>query len=202
MNTNIVENSIPEKKEPITSDPPIPSILATPKTDVKPINNPFLWGTIKNNQNVFLSNILIYIKNGEGKTLIYAVNDTHADLIVKILKEIFEPCGVDNDAIMKITGSVGGGNKKKVLEAIKRFKNEKLPNIVVTVDLLTTGIDIPKICNLVFIRRVKSRILYEQMIGRATRLCEEINKTHFKIYDCVGFKFICEFDCLPTLFRL
>ncbi len=122
----------------------------------------------------------------QGKTLIYAVNDDHADLIVKILKEIYAETGVDNDAIMKITGSVGGGNKKKVKDAIKRFKNERFPSVAVTVDLLTTGIDVPAITTLVFMRRVKSRILFEQMMGRATRLCPEIHKTHFEIYDPVG----------------
>ena len=121
-----------------------------------------------------------------GKTLIFAANDEHADLIVTKLKEIYSDTGVDNDAIMKITGSVGGGNPDKVSEAIKRFANEKYPSIVVTVDLLTTGIDIHEICNLVFMRRVKSRILFEQMLGRATRLCPEIKKTHFEIYDAVG----------------
>lgn len=124
--------------------------------------------------------------DGEGKTLIFAVDDTHANLIVKILKEIYENYGVDSEAVMKITGSVGGGNKKKVMEAIKRFKNEKYPNIVVTVDLLTTGIDVPEINTLVFMRRVKSRILFEQMLGRATRLCPAIGKSHFEIYDPVG----------------
>lgn len=122
----------------------------------------------------------------QGKTLIFAVNDDHADLIVKILKEIYTAMGVDNDAIMKITGSVGGGNKKKVKDAIKRFKNERFPSVVVTVDLLTTGIDVPAITTLVFMRRVKSRILFEQMMGRATRRCPEIHKTHFEIYDPVG----------------
>ena len=122
----------------------------------------------------------------QGKTLIYAVDDQHADLIVKILKEIYAETGVDNDAIMKITGSVGGGNKKKVQEVIKRFKNERYPSIAVTVDLLTTGIDVPEITTLVFMRRVRSRILFEQMLGRATRLCSEIHKTHFEIYDPVG----------------
>lgn len=124
--------------------------------------------------------------DGQGKTLIYAVDDNHADLIVKILKEIYAEGGVDNDTVMKITGSVAGGNKKKISEAIKRFKNESLPKIVVTVDLLTTGIDVPEITTLVFMRRIKSRILFEQMLGRATRLCSAIGKTHFEIYDPVG----------------
>ena len=122
----------------------------------------------------------------QGKTLIYAVDDPHADMIVSILKEIYSRTGVSNDAIMKITGSVGGGNRKKVQEAIKRFKNEDFPSIAVTVDLLTTGIDVPEITTLVFMRRVKSRILFEQMMGRATRLCPEIHKTNFEIYDPVG----------------
>lgn len=123
---------------------------------------------------------------GKEKTLIYAVNDDHADMIVDILKRIYSEYGVDNDAVLKITGSVAGGNKKKIAEAIKRFKNEQYPNIVVTVDLLTTGIDVPEITKLVFLRRIKSRILFEQMLGRATRLCPDIGKTHFEIYDPVG----------------
>ena len=123
---------------------------------------------------------------GKEKTLIYAVNDAHADMIVDILKKIYSDYGIDNDAVLKITGSVAGGNKKKIAEAIKRFKNEQYPNIVVTVDLLTTGIDVPEITKLVFMRRIKSRILFEQMLGRATRLCPEIGKTHFEIYDPVG----------------
>lgn len=121
-----------------------------------------------------------------GKTLIYAVNDDHADMIVSILKEIYSQYGIDNDAIMKITGSVANGDRKKIQEAINRFKNEDYPSVVVTVDLLTTGIDVPSITNLVFMRRVKSRILFEQMLGRATRLCPEIHKTHFDIFDPVG----------------
>ncbi|MCL2563682.1 MAG: type I restriction-modification system endonuclease [Oscillospiraceae bacterium] len=123
---------------------------------------------------------------GEAKTLIFAVDDNHADLIVKTLKEIYEPSGVPNDAIRKITGSIGEGNSKKTMEVVKRFKNEQYPNIAVTVDLLTTGIDVPEISTLVFMRRVKSRILFEQMLGRATRLCPKIGKTHFEIYDPVG----------------
>ena len=122
--------------------------------------------------------------NRAGKTLIFAVDDKHADLIAQILKEIYTAQGISNDAVLKITGSVG--DKERVLKAIRRFKNERFPNIVVTVDLLTTGIDVPKIDTLVFLRRVKSRILFEQMLGRATRLCPEIGKTHFEIFDAVS----------------
>lgn len=121
-----------------------------------------------------------------GKTLIYAVDDAHADLIVSILKDIYSETGVDNDAIMKITGAAGGGSRKRLDEIIRRFKNEQYPSVAVTVDLLTTGIDVPRITTLVFMRRVKSRILFEQMMGRATRLCPAIGKTHYEIYDAVG----------------
>ena len=70
--------------------------------------------------------------------------------------------------------TIGGHPIVKIKEAIRRFKNETYPNIVVTVDLLTTGIDVEEIENLVFMRRIRSRILFEQMLGRATRLCPEI----------------------------
>ena len=117
------------------------------------------------------------------KTLIFAVNDAHADRIVYTLRKIYEPYGVSNEAIMKITGKTAGGNKNKILQVIKRYKNNQYPNIAVTVDLLTTGIDVEPICNLVFMRKINSRILFEQMMGRATRLCPEIGKTHFNIFD-------------------
>lgn len=119
------------------------------------------------------------------KTLIFAVNDEHADRIVDTLRDIYKPYGITNEAIMKITGKTAGGNKKKILQVIKQFKNNQYPNIAVTVDLLTTGIDVPSICNLVFMRKINSRILFEQMLGRATRLCSEIGKTHFNIFDAV-----------------
>jgi type I restriction enzyme R subunit len=120
--------------------------------------------------------------DGEEKTLIFAATDEHADAIVQMLKEEFINLGADipNEAIQKITGK-----SYNPQELLTRFKNEKFPNIAVTVDLLTTGIDVPAICNLVFLRRVKSRILYEQMLGRATRRCDEIGKEIFKIYDAV-----------------
>ncbi len=133
-----------------------------------------------------LEEVSTYLNPESGeKTLIFAVNDAHADRIVDTLREIYKPYGISNDAIMKITGKTAGGNKKKILQVIKQCKNNQYPNIAVTVDLLTTGIDVPAICNLVFMRKINSRILFEQMLGRATRLCPEIGKTHFNIFDAV-----------------
>lgn len=119
----------------------------------------------------------------DEKTLIFCATDLHADMVKRLLDEAFKDLynGEYNQAaVAKITGQ-----SDKVEQLIRQYKNERYPNIAITVDLLTTGIDVPKICNLVFMRRVKSRILYEQMIGRATRRCDEIGKTVFRIYDPV-----------------
>lgn len=119
---------------------------------------------------------------GEEKTLIFAAKDEHADRLVEYLKEEYENIGVDvpDEAIVKITGK-----SYNPQELVTRYKNEKYPNIAVTVDLLSTGIDVPPISNLVFLRRIRSRILYEQMLGRATRRCDEIGKESFRIFDAV-----------------
>ena len=117
------------------------------------------------------------------KTLIFCANDAHADLVVDLLKQAFaEQYGsVEDDAVIKITGKADKPNA-----LIRRYKNERLPNVAVTVDLLTTGVDVWSICNLVFLRRVNSRILFDQMLGRATRLQEEdIGKETFRIFDAV-----------------
>ncbi len=116
------------------------------------------------------------------KTLIFCATDAHADLVVDLLKQAFKNHygTVDDDAVIKITGAAD-----KPLQLIRRYKNERNPNVAVTVDLLTTGVDVPEICNLVFLRRVNSRILFDQMLGRATRLCEEIGKETFRIFDAV-----------------
>ena len=141
---------------------------------------------LPDNTRKVLEEISSYLNPESGeKTLIFAVNDAHADTIVDILRDIYKEYGISYEAIMKITGKTAGGNKKKVLQVIKQFKNNQYPNIAVTVDLLTTGIDVPVICNLVFMRKINSRILFEQMLGRATRLCPEIGKTHFNIFDAV-----------------
>lgn len=116
------------------------------------------------------------------KTLIFCATDYHCDMVVRLLKAAFiEVYGeVDDDAVMKITGAAD-----KPLLKIRQYKNEKVPNVAVTVDLLSTGIDVPEICNIVFLRRVNSRILFDQMMGRATRLCEDVNKETFRIFDAV-----------------
>ncbi|MEW6710188.1 MAG: type I restriction-modification system endonuclease [Candidatus Riflebacteria bacterium] len=119
----------------------------------------------------------------DEKTLVFCVNDRHADTFTQLLKEELKAKYdfITDDTVCKITGTAD-----KPGELIKRYKNEKNPKIAVTVDLLTTGIDVPEICSLVFIRRVNSRILYEQMLGRATRLCPELDKEVFKIFDAVN----------------
>eukprot|EP00903_Cladosiphon_okamuranus_P022578 g20773.t1 len=121
-----------------------------------------------------------------GKTLIFAARDDHADDVVRLLTEELQDeygsSAVPQGMVQKITGQTDNGNTQP---HILKFKNDSLPKYVVTVDLLTTGIDVPTICNLVFLRRVRSRILYDQMIGRATRLCPEIRKEHFRIFDAV-----------------
>lgn len=116
------------------------------------------------------------------KTLIFCATDSHADMVVDLLKKAFaaQYGSVDDDAVIKITGAAD-----KPLNLIRRYKNERNPNVAVTVDLLTTGVDVPEICNLVFLRRVNSRILFDQMLGRATRLCEEIGKETFRVFDAV-----------------
>lgn len=120
---------------------------------------------------------------GDEKTMIFCATDLHADMVKRLLDDAFKAVyngDYNQAAVAKITGQ-----SDKVEQLIRQYKNERYPNIAITVDLLTTGIDVPKICNLVFMRRVKSRILYEQMIGRATRRCDDIGKTVFRIYDPV-----------------
>jgi len=130
-----------------------------------------------------------------GKTLVFCATDSHADIFVAALKKALDTAyGPQPDTLIaKITGTgVAGDNT-----LIRRFKNEDHPKIAVTVDLLTTGIDVPAITKLVFVRRVKSRILYEQMLGRATRLCpdlfgEDDDKSAFEIFDAVDLYSVLE----------
>ena len=120
---------------------------------------------------------------GEEKNLIFCATDLHADMVKRLLDDAFKAKYEDSyneAAVRKITGQ-----SDKVKQLIRQYKNEKYPTIAITVDLLSTGIDVPPICNIVFLRRVRSRILFEQMLGRGTRRCDRIGKTVFRIYDPV-----------------
>ncbi len=115
------------------------------------------------------------------KTLIFAVNDlphtSHADNLVEIARDVF---GHGDSFVQKITGRVD-----RPLQRIREFRNRPEPHIVVSVDMLTTGVDIPDLEYIVFLRPVKSRILFEQMLGRGTRKGEKFpDKSHFTVFDC------------------
>jgi len=115
------------------------------------------------------------------KTLIFAANDlphtSHADILVDICRDVF---GRGDSFVQKITGRVD-----RPLQRIREFRNRPTPGIVVTVDMLSTGVDIPDLEFIVMLRPVKSRILFEQMIGRGTRKGERFpDKSHFTVFDC------------------
>ena len=188
INTDFIENKVRFKKgeslaeyDPNTNELLNGSVLEDELDfDVADFNRQII---LPDHTRKVLEEVSSYLNpEGDEKTLIFAVNDNHADCIVDTLRDIYKD---SNDAIIKITGKTAGGNKKKILQVINQYKNNQYPNIAVTVDLLSTGIDVPKICNLVFMRKINSRILFEQMLGRATRLCPEIGKTHFNIFDAV-----------------
>jgi type I restriction enzyme, R subunit len=115
------------------------------------------------------------------KTLIFAANDlphtSHADELTELAVKIF---GRGESFVRKITGRVD-----RPLQRIREFRNRPNPGIVITVDLLSTGVDIPDLEFIVFLRSVKSRILFEQMLGRGTRKGEQFaDKSHFTVFDC------------------
>lgn len=118
------------------------------------------------------------------KTLVFAVNDiphqSHCDHLLEIFREQFSR---GDSFVDKITGRAD-----RPLRSIRQFRNRPEPAIVVTVDMLSTGVDIPALENILFLRPVKSRILFEQMMGRGTRLCKDLlpTKDHFTVYDAVG----------------
>jgi type I restriction enzyme R subunit len=120
------------------------------------------------------------------KTLVFAINDiahqSHCDDLVDFLRDEF---GRGDDFVAKITGSP---SVDRPLQLIREFRNRPNPRIVVSVDMLSTGVDIPSLENILFIRPVKSRILFEQMMGRGTRTCKDLApaKDHFTVYDAVG----------------
>lgn len=124
------------------------------------------------------------------KTLIFAKDDSHAEDIVGIFREEF---GKGNDFCQKITYKTTGKNPK---DLIQDFRNSYQPRIAVTVDMIATGTDIKPVEVVMFMRSVKSRVMFEQMKGRGVRTINKNDlvavtpdahtKTHFVIVDCVG----------------
>ena len=98
------------------------------------------------------------------KTLIFAKNDSHAEDIVDVVREEF---GRGNDFCTKITYKSTG---KKPGDLIQEFRTSYDPRIAVTVDMIATGTDVKPIEIVMFLRTVKSRVLYEQMKGRGGRV--------------------------------
>ncbi|MCM1388295.1 MAG: DEAD/DEAH box helicase family protein [Bacillus sp. (in: Bacteria)] len=124
-----------------------------------------------------------------GKTIIFAKNSLHAQIIVKRFNVLFPECG--GNFIKQIDYSI-----KYCDSLIDDFSTKnKMPQIAVSVDMLDTGIDIPEILNLVFFKKVRSYAKFWQMIGRGTRLCpnllgEGIDKERFLIFDfCNNFEY-------------
>ena len=124
------------------------------------------------------------------KTLIFAKDDSHAEDIVEIVRQEF---GKGNEFCQKITYKTTG---KKPKDLIQEFRNSYHPRIAVTVDMIATGTDIKPVEVVMFMRTVKSRVLFEQMKGRGVRIIDNNDlaavtpdaktKTHFVIVDCVG----------------
>ncbi|GJM43219.1 MAG: type III restriction endonuclease subunit R [Gemmatimonadota bacterium] len=124
------------------------------------------------------------------KTLIFAKDDSHAEDIVEIVRDEF---GRGNAFCLKITYKVTAANPRDLIQS---FRNSYEPRIAVTVDMIATGTDIKPIEVVMFMRAVKSRVLFEQMKGRGVRIIDSNDlkavtpdarsKTHFVIVDCVG----------------
>lgn len=127
------------------------------------------------------------------KTLIFAKDDSHADDIVRICREVF---GKGNDFCKKITYRTTGDTPKALLQ---KFRNSYHPRIAVTVDMIATGTDIKPLEIVFFMRSVASKTFFEQMKGRGVRVItdtemEQVNpgikrKTRYVIVDAVG---VCE----------
>ena len=124
------------------------------------------------------------------KTIIFAKDDSHADDIVRIVRQEFDK---GNDFCQKITYRTTGARPEDLLTA---FRNSYNPRIVVTVDMIATGTDIKPVEVVFFMRNVRSRSFFEQMKGRGVRTISATdfnavtpdarNKDRFVIVDAVG----------------
>lgn len=132
------------------------------------------------------------------KTLIFAKDDSHAEDILKIVREEF---GKGNDFCKKITYQTLRSSGEKPEDLLASFRNSYNPRIAVTVDMISTGTDIRPLECLLFMRDVRSRTYFEQMKGRGTRTIsptdiqvvtpDTSHKSRFVIVDAVG---VCHTD--------
>lgn len=133
-------------------------------------------------------------KNGNhvGKTIIFAQNKRHAKFIVERFDKLYPQY---KGAFCKLV-ICDEPYAEKNLDDFK--KPDECPFITVTVDMLETGVDVPEITNLVFAKKVYSRIKFDQMIGRGTRLCNNLlgegeDKREFYVFDYMrNFQFFDE----------
>lgn len=118
----------------------------------------------------------IKVNNGDtlGKTIIFARDHNHAVMIQEEFRKMYpELC--NPNAANGVDYCVVIDNRIRYNEVLQReFKNKQDIRIVVSVDMMDTGVDIPEVVNLVFFKKVMSKIKFWQMIGRGTRLCDNL----------------------------
>lgn len=135
--------------------------------------------TVPDRNRLIAEEVRNQVEDGE-KVLVFAINDEHAIQLTEMFNEVYSD--KPNDYVRKITYTTDNSE-----DVLNNFKNEYMePTIAVTVEMVSTGTDVPPLQNIVFARPVKSPILYNQMMGRGTRTCESIGKEKFTIFDCVG----------------
>ena len=146
--------------------------------------------TVKNKDTnrLILRNIMdkgIRDVNGQlpGKTIVFARNIAHAELMNQLFAEMYPQLGGNFCRVIH-------SKYERAEELIDDFKSseENSVRIAISVDMLDTGIDVPECVNLVFAKPIKSKVKFWQMIGRGTRLCKDLygkgkDKTHFLILD-------------------
>ena len=187
----LTEDEKRQLDEYFVDEPPTPDFTVSEKELFKKIFN-------KNTCCEILEELMQYgikTNGGEllGKSIIFAYNHHHAQMIVDCFHELYPEHPANYCQLID-------NYVKYADDLILKFENDDEFRIAVSVDMLDTGIDVPAVVNLVFFKPVKSKIKFVQMIGRGTRLCENLfgegkDKTHFIIFDyCGNFEY---FDAHP-----
>ncbi len=187
MSHGIAYNSLTEEQkkqfdEYLEEDPPTPDFHI-------PGNEIFRYLFNKDTCRRVLEELMrwgLRVDGGEkmGKTIIFAYNHKHAQMIVECFQKLYPEFPANTCQLVDYSVSYGD-------DLIVKFEKDDEFRIAVSVDMLDTGVDVPEILNLVFFKQVRSRIKFVQMIGRGTRLCENIygdgkNKSGFLIFDYCG----------------